>query len=121
MAKKKETAKNKDKEETKDEAMGDPKDIEKNKGVALLSYILFLFLIPMFLKRKSHFCQFHAKQGLVLFIAGIIAFFLQLIPIIGTLAIILVFFLSVVGIYKCIEGEYWKVPYLHQFAEKLNI
>ncbi len=35
----------------------DPKDIEQNKGVAVLSYLWILFAIPLFLKRDSKFSQ----------------------------------------------------------------
>ncbi len=43
-------------------------DIERNKGIAIVSYISILCLIPFFASRDSKFAQFHAKQGLNLFI-----------------------------------------------------
>ena len=46
----------------------DKKDIESNKGISVLSYLGFLFLIPYFTAQKSKFARFHAKQGMVLFI-----------------------------------------------------
>ncbi|GFI56472.1 hypothetical protein IMSAG013_01534 [Clostridiales bacterium] len=46
----------------------DKKDIERNKGISVLSYLGFLFLVPYFAAQKSKFARFHAKQGMVLFI-----------------------------------------------------
>ena len=43
-------------------------DIEKNKGMAIISYISILCLIPLFASKDSEFAQFHAKQGFNLFI-----------------------------------------------------
>ena len=66
-------------------------DIQANKTVAALSYLWILFLVPLLLKRDSKFAQFHAKQGLVLFIIE----FLVWIPFIGWLLMIAIFVLWV--------------------------
>ena len=92
----------------------DKKDIEENKTMAALSYFWVLFLIPMLLKRKSKFAQFHAKQGLVLFIAESIFFWFP--PLILVALIV-----SVIGIYKAMQGEYWKIPFVGELAEKFNV
>ena len=44
----------------------DPQDIAENKAIAILSYLFWLVLIPIFAARKSKFAQFHANQGLVI-------------------------------------------------------
>ena len=41
-------------------------DVRQSKGVAWLSYMGLLFLIPMFVKRQSDFARFHVKQGVTL-------------------------------------------------------
>lgn len=48
-----------------------PEDIAQNKGMAVVSYLGILVLIPIFGAPKSKFARFHANQGLVLFIADI--------------------------------------------------
>jgi len=68
----------------------DPKDIEENKGVAALSYLFILFLIPLLTRKNSKFSQAHAKQGLILCIMEIIASFFIWIPILGWLLEILI-------------------------------
>lgn len=42
-------------------------DVQQNKGIAWLSYVGLFFLIPMFVKKESPYCQHHVKQGATLF------------------------------------------------------
>lgn len=61
----------------------DKKDIESNKVMAILAYFGPLALIPFFASKESKFAQYHAKQGLNLFVIefviGMISYFLNLI------------------------------------------
>lgn len=41
-------------------------DVQQNRGIAWFSYMGLLFLIPMFAKKDSEYCQFHVKQGATL-------------------------------------------------------
>jgi len=41
-------------------------DINANKGMAILSYLSWLLLIPLFAAKTSPFAKFHVNQGLVL-------------------------------------------------------
>ncbi len=47
----------------------DKADIEQNKVMALLSYLSWLVLIPIFAAPNSKYARFHANQGLILLIA----------------------------------------------------
>ena len=42
-------------------------DVQASKSIAWLSYFGIFFLIPMFVKKDSEYCQFHVKQGATLF------------------------------------------------------
>lgn len=42
-------------------------DVRQSKGIAWLSYMGLLFLIPMFVRRQSDYTRFHVKQGVTLF------------------------------------------------------
>lgn len=46
----------------------DENDIRTNKGMAILSYLGLLFLIPLFAAKNSPFVRFHLNQGIVLFL-----------------------------------------------------
>lgn len=97
------------------------RDAEENKVVALLSYVHILFLIPLLAKRDSKFCQFHAKQGLVLFVVQTIASVLCWIPLFGQLIFFALILVSVIGIVKVWNKEYWKIPYIFEWSEKIKI
>ncbi len=47
-------------------------DIDQNKIMGILSYFGILVLIPIFAAKESPFARFHANQGLVLLVAGIL-------------------------------------------------
>ena len=78
---------------------GGGSDAEQNKGMAAIAYIGILFLIPLLAKKDSEFAQYHAKQGLVLFIVDIIASFLSWIPVIGWALPIAAFVLFIIALY----------------------
>lgn len=72
QAKKEETAKQQQKEQKQYSRIDERIDIENYKSVSYLSYLGPLFLVPMFLCKDSPFAQFHARQGLKLFVLEII-------------------------------------------------
>lgn len=107
---------------------GDQGDIEKNKGMAVLSYIGILCLIPLLAAKESKYAQFHAKQGLVLFIIWVILGVLYAIPgvnvvmfFIGWILWLFLAILAIMGIVNSLQGKYWKMPILGGMAEKINI
>jgi len=111
--------------ENQKEVGHNPKDAEENKILAAMSYIGFLCFIPLFLKKSSPFVQHHAKQGLILLIAEIVLWFVNIIPILGQLvwiiSIVVFVIVSVQGIFKAWNGVYWKIPVLSEYAKKINL
>ncbi len=88
-------------------------DIEKNKVMGILAYILFL--IPMLAAKESKFAMYHANQGLVLFLCMVtISIAGGVIPIIGHLLIPLGqlggLILIVMGIINASKGEMKPLP-----------
>lgn len=65
----------------------DAPDIQNNKVMAILAYLSWLVLVPLFGAKDSKFAHFHCNQGIVLAIAEIIAVlffgFLSRIPLLG--------------------------------------
>ena len=93
-------------------------DVQDGKGIAWLSYLGILFLIPLLTKKENKFCKFHVKQGLVLLIASIL---LTWIPFLGWFIIsAIVLILAIIGIIQSLNGNYWKMPVLGGLAEKFN-
>ena len=61
------------------------KDIDDSKAFAAIGYLGILCFVPLLLKKDSPYAQFHGKQGLVLFIAEVVLFFINIIPVLGQL------------------------------------
>jgi uncharacterized membrane protein len=97
------------------------KDVNDNKVMAALSYAWILCLVPLLGKRDSKFAQFHAKQGLVLFVLELIASFFMWFPVFGQLLMLALVVISVLGIVKALNGEWWKIPFIYQWSKKINL
>ena len=77
--------------------MGDPADVEKNKVMALLSYISILWLVPLLAAKDSPFAKYHCNQGILLTIGAfglgfglmIVSLVVSFIPIIHLVALCL--------------------------------
>ena len=95
----------------------DAQDIEKNKVMALLAYIIFL--IPLLAAKDSKFARFHTNQGLVLFLGGIIASVVAVIPVIGRIiapiAGLVITVLAVIGIINALNGKAKELPVIGKF------
>ena len=101
------------------------KDVEDNKVIAAIGYIWILCLLPLFGKKESKFAQFHAKQGLVLLIGWFALWLVGWIPVLGWAVMmfgsIAILVLSVLGILNALQGKYWEMPVLGEYAKKINI
>lgn len=97
------------------------KDVEENRAITYLSYLGFLFLVPMLVKKDSKFAQFHAKQGLVLTVACFIGSFLIPVFGLGLLVYLGVLILSIMGLLSVNNGEMKKLPLVGDLAKKINI
>lgn len=104
----------------------DPADIEGNKVMAILAYLSWLVLIPLFAAKNSQFARFHVNQGLVLAIAEIISWvvlgILSAIPFIGWLfglidgifSIVCLIF-TVLGVVNAVNGRAKELPIVGKF------
>lgn len=107
-------------------------DIAQNKGMAILSYLGFLVLIPIFGAKNSRYAQFHANQGLVLFITevalGIVMAILKapfrngllggislLLGSVHSIASLLLLVLAILGIVNAAQGRAKELPVLGKF------
>lgn len=102
-------------------------DIDDNKALAILSYIGILFLVPMLAAPKSQFAQYHAKQGMILFITSVILYLVFYglafvsIGLIGFLSFIPWLFVviwSILGIVNAINGEEKPLPVIGTLIKK---
>lgn len=105
----------------------DAKDIEDNKFMAILAYISWLVLIPLFAAKESKYARFHANQGIILAIAEIAVWVvfgvLTQIPVIGfifniidVIISILFFAYAVLGIINVINGKAKELPFIGKYT-----
>ena len=102
---------------------GGKNDAEENKLFGVLGYLGILFLIPLLAKKESPFAQFHAKQGMVLFIVGFVGFvgsFIIWIPLVGWAVAIFLLVLMIMGIVNALGGKTKELPLIGGFAKKIN-
>jgi len=96
----------------------DPADIEKNKTMAGLAYLIFF--LPLVACPDSKFGRYHANQALVLLIAGFAgSFVLSIIPIIGWLLLpvfgLFIFVLCIMGLVNGLTGKAKDLPLIGKF------
>lgn len=100
-----------------------PKEIDENKLIAAFGYIIFL--VPLLLKRDNAFCQFHGKQGLVIFIVWLILWACNIVPILGQIVFsfgsVVLIIMAIFGIIKSLNGEEWEMPVLGKYAKQIKL
>ena len=93
--------------------------------IAAVGYLGILCLIPLLLKKNSPFAQHHGKQGLVIVIAWLILFVANVIPFLGQLAwmvgSVLLLVLVVLGIVNSLNGKFWEMPFLGEYAKQIKL
>ncbi len=99
----------------------------ERRGMAAISYLGIFCLIPLIFAKDSAFAQYHAKQGVVLAVAGIVlrlvSGLLWDVPFGGALVSIVglaIFIVSVMGIVKALRGEKFDLPYVSEWAAKIH-
>ncbi|MEG6520384.1 DUF4870 domain-containing protein [Desulfotomaculum sp. 1211_IL3151] len=95
-----------------------PEDIEKNKTMAGLSYLLFF--LPLIACPESKYARFHANQSLMLLILGIAGnVILGIIPVIGWMLLpvfgIGVLALFIMGLVNGFGGKAKRLPLIGTF------
>lgn len=99
----------------------DHADIKEHRRVAALSYVFILCLVPLLLKPHSKFAQFHAKQGLVLFVIDVLAGMIAWIPLFGQLLFFGAILLSVAAFVRALSGQSWEIPLIYDWSKKITV
>ena len=105
-----------------------PASTNKNTGMAIVAYIIFF--IPLLTNAKNDpFVKFHVKQGLLIFIASMILWILQMampwnflftISWLFSLLSLGLLILMILGIINAANGKEEKLPLIGQFADKFK-
>ncbi len=105
------------------ESKVDSSDVEKNKAMAIIGYIIpVLFFVPLLTDAKnSVFAKFHANQQLILLLTAIIVNVAgTIIPILGWFVILsfgflFVIVIAIMGIINAAKGTMKKLPLVGGF------
>ena len=105
-------------------------DIDKNKGMAALAYILFFVPLLMGLHKESDFVKFHVNQGAVVFVAAVglniistvvTTFLWRLYPLNTMISLafsllsIAIGILGIIGIVAALQGQKKELPIIGKF------
>ena len=82
------------------------------KLMAGLSYFSFLFVLPYIFRKDDRFATFHAKQGLGLFIAGLVGKAVASIFHVGWIVDLLRFYLIYRGVDNVVKEKEDPLPYI---------
>lgn len=88
-----------------------------NKALAAISYLSVLFAIPYFLAPNDRFARFHAKQGMKLFLFGIVADVLGALVGLGWLATLFRLYLIYKGMSNALSGNMEELPVIGNIGE----
>jgi len=89
-------------------------EVVDGKFLAVISYVGPFCLLGLMASSDNSYVQFHAKQGLILFILWVLFYVIKIIPILGRfiffLGALACFALMIIGIKFALSGEQQKLP-----------
>ncbi len=95
----------------------------RSRIMAALSYLGILCFVPLLRAQDDEFVQFHARQGLVLWMWGILAIFSLSMPGIGkwffSFSGMSIMAFSAIGLVSVVLQRAWRLPVIHMLAERL--
>jgi uncharacterized membrane protein len=97
----------------------EPADVEQNKGMAIVAYILFF--VPLIAAKESRFAMYHANQGLTLFLTALaVNVVLGVIPILGWILLpfanLALLLLVVLGVVAAAQGQAKPLPVIGKYT-----
>jgi len=91
--------------------------------MAAFSYLGILCFVPLMRSQDDEYVQFHAKQGLVLWMWAVVSMFVLEIPGLGKwffgFSSMLVLVLSVAGLASVALRRAWKLPLVGYVADRI--
>lgn len=95
----------------------------RSRLMALMSYLGILCFVPLLSSTDDEFVCFHARQGLVIWMWGVIAVFALHVPGIGkwffSFSAFAVVIFSVIGVIAVSLNRAWKLPFIHSLASRI--
>jgi uncharacterized membrane protein len=97
-------------------------DVEEKNIMAALSYVAFLVLIPLFIRRDNPYVVWHAKQGLVILIGLVLAVVAgQWMMGPANILFLVLLLADAIGLAQALLGKKWKIPIIGDIANRFSI
>ena len=99
-------------------------EVKEGVPFAVLSYVLFLWILTFIFKKDNQFAIFHARQGIIIFVGLLVCSVLKYVLIMGWLFNFLTFVLAICalyGVHLSLAGRYGRILLISDLAEKLNV
>lgn len=94
-----------------------------SRMLAVMSYLGVLSLVPLVMNREDPYVQFHARQGVVLWMWEVLAIYTLLVPAVGSFffrfSSVACLILSVMGVLSVLLGRAWKFPIIGEWSARL--
>ncbi len=95
----------------------------RSRIMAAMSYMGILCFVPLLMNRDDEFVYFHSRQGLVIWMWGILAVFALHVPGVGkwvfSFSAMVIVTLSAVGLVSVLLHKAWKLPLAYPLARHL--
>jgi uncharacterized membrane protein len=102
----------------------DKQEIREGAPFGVLSYIYFLWIFTFIFKKDNRFAEYHARQGIVIFIGHLASLILYMVPFLRWLGLLFEFLLlclCMYGIFLVLTGKSDRIPVVGDVADKLII
>ncbi|MDQ6991946.1 MAG: hypothetical protein Q9M31_00590 [Mariprofundus sp.] len=91
--------------------------------LALMSYLGVLCIVPLLMNRDDHYVNFHARQGLILWVWSVLAFLALHLPFLGkwfsSMSLMMVLVFSAIGIVSVLLRKAWRIPFIYSLSTKI--
>ncbi len=91
--------------------------------LGVMSYMGVLCFVPLLTNSDDEFVNFHARQGLIIWIWSVLAVMALYLPGLGkfffSMSAMAVLAVSIVGVVAVLFSKAWKLPLIHNLASKL--
>ncbi|MFH0753942.1 MAG: hypothetical protein V2A70_05195 [Candidatus Omnitrophota bacterium] len=96
--------------------------LRDEKPFTILAYSFILCIIPLIYRKNDAFIQFHARQGLALFLCEMAVFIVSIVfPLLFRPALFIFAIFSFWGMIQSLRGERTPLPFIHTLSQKLDI
>jgi uncharacterized membrane protein len=94
---------------------------QPHRLLAACSYLGVLFVIPLLAEKDDEFVKFHLRQGIALFLVGVVASFGFHWRRGGSMLELVVIVFSLVAAWRAWKGKRWTLPLIGKYAAKISL